>query len=107
MKVPISWLKEFVDIDLPIEDLAHRMTLAGLEVEEIHYIGLPKPQGKQQYKITGFSWEPENIVVGAIHEVMPRAAPIMGNVPCVNASNSARISAKLPISGIIIIACKF
>ncbi len=71
MKVPISWLKDFVDIDLSIEELAHRMTLAGLEVEEIHYIGLPKPQGKQQYKITGFSWEPGKIVVGAIHEVMP------------------------------------
>jgi phenylalanyl-tRNA synthetase beta chain len=71
MKVPISWLKDFVDIDISIEELAHRMTLAGLEVEEIHYIGLPKPQGKQQYKITGFSWEPEKIVVGAIHEVMP------------------------------------
>jgi phenylalanyl-tRNA synthetase beta chain len=71
MKVPISWLKDFVDIDLPIEELAHRMTLAGLEVEEIRYIGLPKPEGKQQYKITGFSWEPDKIVVGAIHEVMP------------------------------------
>jgi phenylalanyl-tRNA synthetase beta chain len=71
MKVPISWLKEFVDFDLSIEELAHRMTLAGLEVEEIHYIGLPKPQGKHQVKITGFSWDPDQIVVGAIHEVMP------------------------------------
>ena len=71
MKVPISWLKDFVDIDLPIEELAHRLTLAGLEVEAIHYIGLPKPEGKQQYKITGFSWEPDKIVVAAIHEVMP------------------------------------
>ena len=49
MKVPISWLKDFVDIDLSIEELAHRLTLAGLEVEEIQYIGLPKPQGQQQY----------------------------------------------------------
>ena len=71
MKVPISWLKDFVDVDLPIEELAHRMTLAGLEVEEIRYIGLEKPGGKQQYKISGFSWEPDKIVVGAIHEVMP------------------------------------
>ena len=71
MKVPISWLKEFVDVDLPIEELAHRMTLAGLEVEEIRYIGLEKPGGKQQYKISGFAWEPDKIVVGAIHEVMP------------------------------------
>ncbi len=71
MKVPISWLKDFVDIDLSIEDLAHRLTLAGLEVEEIHYIGLPKPEGKQQYKITGFSWDPVKIVIGCILEVMP------------------------------------
>jgi len=71
MKVPISWLKDFVDITLPIEELAHRLTIAGLEVEEIRYVGLPKPEGQQQYKITGFSWEPDKIVVGAIHEVMP------------------------------------
>jgi phenylalanyl-tRNA synthetase beta chain len=71
MKAPISWIKEFVDIELPIEELAHKMTIAGLEVEEIRYVGLPKPEGQQQYKITGFSWEPEKIVVGAIHEVLP------------------------------------
>ena len=71
MKVPISWLKDFVDIDLPIEELAHKLTIAGLEVEEIRYVGLPKPEGQQQYKITGFSWAPDKIVVGAIYEVMP------------------------------------
>jgi len=71
MKAPLSWLKEFVDIDLSIEELAHHMTLAGLEVEEIRYVGLPKPDGQQQYKITGFTWEPDKIVVGAIREVMP------------------------------------
>ena len=81
MKVPLSWLKEFVDIDLSIEELAHRLTLAGLEVEEIRYIGLPRPDDdlslssghtrKQETKISGFSWDPEKIVVGAIHEVMP------------------------------------
>ncbi len=71
MKVPISWLKEFVDIVLPIEELAHKLTLAGLEVEEIHYVGLPIPSGKQAFKITGFSWEPDKIVVGSVLEVMP------------------------------------
>ena len=71
MKVPISWIKEYVDIDLPIEELAHKLTIAGLEVEEIRYVGLPKPVGQQQYKITGFSWEPDKIVVGSILEVMP------------------------------------
>lgn len=71
MKVPVSWLKEFVDIDLPLEELAHKLTLAGLEVEEIHYVGLPMPEGKQAFKITGFSWEPDKIVVGSVLEVMP------------------------------------
>ena len=37
MLVPISWLKDFVEIDMPLEDLAHLLTMAGLEVEEIHY----------------------------------------------------------------------
>ena len=72
MKVPITWLKEYVEISLPIEDLAHKLTLAGLEVEEICYVGLPLPQGKtHETKITGFSWGPEEIVVGEISEVMP------------------------------------
>ena len=80
MKVPLSWLKDFVDIDLSIEELAHKLTIAGLEVEEIHYVGLPQESEltfssghahKQETKITGFSWWPDKIVVGAIHEVMP------------------------------------
>jgi hypothetical protein len=28
MKVPISWLKDYVDITISIEDLADRLTLA-------------------------------------------------------------------------------
>ncbi|MBN1535648.1 MAG: phenylalanine--tRNA ligase subunit beta [Anaerolineales bacterium] len=73
MKVPLSWLKDFVEITLPIEELAHLLTMAGLEVEEITYIGLPMPEKgqRQETKITGFTWEPDKIVVGAIHEVMP------------------------------------
>jgi phenylalanyl-tRNA synthetase beta chain len=75
MKVPISWLKDFVAIPLPLEDLAQRLTLAGLEVEEIHFVGLPMPKGGEQQrhetKITGIEWDPEKIVVAAISEVMP------------------------------------
>src|SRR5258707_6738230 len=33
MLVPISWLKEYVDLILPIKQLADRLTLAGLEEE--------------------------------------------------------------------------
>jgi phenylalanyl-tRNA synthetase beta chain len=35
MKVPISWLKEYVDIMLPVEEIAQKLTMAGFEVEEI------------------------------------------------------------------------
>ena len=81
MKTPISWLQEFVDIDLSIPELAHRLTLAGLEVEGIRFVGLPLPdekveghsggkQGAETY-VTGLAWDPEKIVVGALQEVMP------------------------------------
>jgi len=39
MKVPLSWLKEYVDITVPPEELAYTLTMAGLEVEAIEYIG--------------------------------------------------------------------
>ena len=36
MLVPVEWLREYVDFDLSPEALAERLTMAGLEVEEIH-----------------------------------------------------------------------
>ena len=40
MKVPISWIKDFVDINIPIEELAERLTMTGLEVDGILMVGL-------------------------------------------------------------------
>jgi phenylalanyl-tRNA synthetase beta chain len=81
MKVPVSWLKEFVDIELSIPELAHRLTLAGLEVEEIRYVGLPLPEGEVDphtgrqrsigASVFGLAWDPDKLVVGEILEVMP------------------------------------
>ncbi|HVN55119.1 MAG TPA: phenylalanine--tRNA ligase subunit beta [Anaerolineaceae bacterium] len=72
MKVPLSWLKEFVDIKIPLIELASRLTLAGLEVEGIQLVGLPAPQdGYSEFSLQGLSWDPEKIVVAAISEVMP------------------------------------
>ncbi|MDA0262953.1 MAG: phenylalanine--tRNA ligase subunit beta [Chloroflexi bacterium] len=39
MRLPLSWLKQYVDVDLPAQDLAHRLTMAGIEVGEIEVIG--------------------------------------------------------------------
>ena len=39
MKVPLRWLSEFIDSGLSPQDLAHRLTMAGLEAEKISVIG--------------------------------------------------------------------
>jgi phenylalanyl-tRNA synthetase beta chain len=72
MKIPISWLKDFVEIDLPLDELAKVMTMIGLEVEEVQLVGLPLPEMEHhEFKFTGLSWERDKIVVAQIDEVMP------------------------------------
>jgi len=39
MKVSLKWLADYVDIDMPPKELAHRLTMAGLEVESVESIG--------------------------------------------------------------------
>ena len=41
MKVSVNWLKSLVDVDLSIDDLAHTLTMAGLEVEAIEPVAPP------------------------------------------------------------------
>jgi phenylalanyl-tRNA synthetase beta chain len=41
MLVPLSWLKDFVTIDIPVAQVDRLLTNAGLEVKTIVYIGLP------------------------------------------------------------------
>ena len=55
MRLPLSWLKEFNETDLSIEDLANLLTRAGLEVEAIERSGIYS----------------DSIVVGEISEVRP------------------------------------
>jgi phenylalanyl-tRNA synthetase beta chain len=39
MKVTYNWLKEFVDFDLSPDELAHQLTMLGLEVDAIEHTG--------------------------------------------------------------------
>lgn len=39
MRVPLSWLRDYVDIEIPLQELAHRLTMAGIEVEAVERIG--------------------------------------------------------------------
>lgn len=77
MKVPLSWLKEYIDIDLSLIELSDVLTMAGLEVEGIQLVGLPNPYEqanaplRHEVSIQGLSWDPEKIVVAQIDEVMP------------------------------------
>ncbi len=57
MRVPLSWLRDFVEISVPVEWLAERMTMAGLEVSGIQHVGQ--------------NWDRDRICVGEILEVNP------------------------------------
>ncbi|HEM61484.1 MAG TPA: phenylalanine--tRNA ligase subunit beta, partial [Chloroflexi bacterium] len=57
MRVPMSWLRDYVDITIPVEELAERLTMAGLEVAAIEEVGA--------------SWDRDKVFVGEIVEVRP------------------------------------
>ncbi len=76
MKLPVSWLQDFVALDgISVEELAHKLTVSGLEVGEIRFVGWKKPVSaageKQAFKITGLEWDPEKFVVAEIRAVNP------------------------------------
>lgn len=60
MRVPLSWLKEYVDISLSPEDLAELLTRSGLEVDSIERIGVPGAE---------LPWDREKVLVANILEV--------------------------------------
>src|SRR5918997_4667908 len=73
MRVPLSWLKEFVDLVLSPEELAERLTLAGLEVAAIDYVGVEAPVGSAWAPDLGgasapryIPWDRERILVGEL-----------------------------------------
>ena len=75
MLVPISWLKEYVDIDMPVELLAERLTVAGLEVAHLKYIGLPQQTvpGVRMPSSDHLVWDRDKLLLARIDEV--RAHP--------------------------------
>ena len=71
MLVPVSWLRDYVDIDIPIELLAERLTVAGLEVAHIRYIGVPQEEapGVLMPRSDHLVWDREKLLLGRIVEV--------------------------------------
>jgi phenylalanyl-tRNA synthetase beta chain len=80
MRVPLTWLRDYVAITDTPEELASRLTFAGLEVEDLEYAGLaPAHQpiaglpaaGRTGPMANGLAWDPATIVIARILEVMP------------------------------------
>ena len=55
MLVPLSWLKDYVDIDIQPKELEEKLFSGGFEVEELYEIGK----------------DIENVVVGLVEECEP------------------------------------
>ncbi|MBI3913031.1 MAG: phenylalanine--tRNA ligase subunit beta [Chloroflexi bacterium] len=73
MKVPLSWLREFVDITIPAHELAEKLSVAGLEVEQMQYIGLPRPHGIKNAPSDApeVEWARDKFFVAQILEIKP------------------------------------
>ena len=57
MRVPLLWLRDYVDIQVPVAELAHRLGDAGIEVEAIESIGS--------------GWDRDKVFVGQIVSIDP------------------------------------
>ncbi len=55
MKVPVKWLKEYIDITVSLKELAERLTMAGTEVSVL--------------SLGGESWD--GVVIGCVEEIEP------------------------------------
>ncbi len=57
MKISLNWLKEYVDITLPVDELAHRLSMSGTEVGGVIRIGS--------------MWDQDKVLVGQIVRLSP------------------------------------
>lgn len=67
MKVPLGWLRDYVDLPASVPQLVERLTLAGLEVGGVRLIGLPAPEGlRAKTEGAGPVWQRDKIVIGKV-----------------------------------------
>ena len=70
MKIPLKWLADYVPLDLPVAELAQRLTLAGLEVSGFRSYGLPVPEGlRVRQDEPGPVWDRDRIVITRVLSV--------------------------------------
>jgi phenylalanyl-tRNA synthetase beta chain len=92
MRVPLSWLREFVDFDLTAQQLAERLTLLGMEVKGVEQRGSdwanvvvgelltvtrhPRADRLSLTSVTTGSGEPLEIVCGATNIAPGQRVPV-------------------------------
>ena len=100
MKLPLSWMRDYVDIKISPEELAMKLTFAGLEVEQTEYIGLPRPAGS---RATGerpeLVWDRDKIFVGEILTVEQH--PNADRLTLVNVAYGAREPVKIDRKSVV------
>jgi phenylalanyl-tRNA synthetase beta chain len=70
MKIPLKWLADYVTLDMPVAELAERLTRAGLEVSGVRLIGMPPPEGlRLKAEEAGPVWDRDKIVIAEILKV--------------------------------------
>jgi phenylalanyl-tRNA synthetase beta chain len=52
MRVPYTWLREYCDPGLPVDELADRLVMTGTEVERVDVVGPPQPDNFVIGKVT-------------------------------------------------------
>src|SRR5579859_5976512 len=67
MKVPLSWLRDYVELPASPAELVDRLTQAGLEVAGVKVIGLPVPDGiAVKAEERGPVWAPDKVIIGEL-----------------------------------------
>jgi phenylalanyl-tRNA synthetase beta chain len=67
MKVPLNWLRDYVELPSSVAQLAERLTLAGLELAGVRVLGLPVPEGlRVKDEEVGPVWDTDKILIGKV-----------------------------------------
>ena len=53
MKVPVSWLRDYVAIEMPLDELSHRLAVTSCEVERVSRRGIPRENGNHEHFVVG------------------------------------------------------
>src|SRR5476651_1970017 len=70
MLVPLSWLREYVDLPASAAELVERLTLAGLESSSVRVLGLPVPDGiRVKPEDAGLVWSRDHVVVARVLKI--------------------------------------